>query len=340
MKMALKDLNPNPFKKEINKGNLNREIIDRLKSNMKELGFMGALPVVKHKGQVCMVCGHHRVQALKEVFNDEYEIEVTFHTYDDETLLRGMVVENVTQRSDEMKEMCDNLNAVRKYIKRNDVQQLDTVEMRKDGKKRGKNQHTIPGSVRDIYDWINKHGEAISRGKIENYLRVGNDLDKSILNSKDLSFDEARYLARLDKKDQKPLRKILKNVDRDRNTKSQLVTQYKQAPEHIKEKIKQEEIPIEDVEEAVFTDIQKDKPVDRYLPSIEDMMVKVDNTWIGIKDHIVTVSKKMSLFHKHKLFKEMNHDQKISMIKRVESTEKELKQFFVVIEKFKEGLKR
>jgi ParB-like chromosome segregation protein Spo0J len=66
MKLKISELNPNPFKKEINGGKLKEEIIKRIQANIKELGLMGSIPVFKKDGKYFLVAGHHRVEALKE----------------------------------------------------------------------------------------------------------------------------------------------------------------------------------------------------------------------------------------------------------------------------------
>jgi len=47
MELKLKELNSNPFKKEINGGKLNEKIVKKIKAHLKELGLMGSLPVFK-----------------------------------------------------------------------------------------------------------------------------------------------------------------------------------------------------------------------------------------------------------------------------------------------------
>ncbi len=60
----------------------------------------------------------HRIQALKEVYGNNFEIDVVIHKYNDDQLLRGMVIENLTQRAGDFKEEIDNLIAVRNYLKK------------------------------------------------------------------------------------------------------------------------------------------------------------------------------------------------------------------------------
>jgi len=40
MKLKIFQLNPNPFKKEINGGKLNDDIVEKIQANIKELGLM------------------------------------------------------------------------------------------------------------------------------------------------------------------------------------------------------------------------------------------------------------------------------------------------------------
>jgi len=117
MKLALKDINPNPFKKEINGGKLSETTIAKIKSNIKELGLMGALPVFKKDNKYYLVSGHHRHEALKREFGKDYQIEVIIHNYNDDQALRGMVIENLTQRDTNLTETGANLVAIRKHLR-------------------------------------------------------------------------------------------------------------------------------------------------------------------------------------------------------------------------------
>ena len=131
MKLKLSELNPNPFKKEINKGKLNEEVIHRIKANIKELGLMGSIPIFKKDNKYYLINGHHRVEALKRVFGKEYEVEVVKHNYNEEQILRGMVVENLTQRANDFKEEVENLTAIRDYLKSNSVQRVNTLILKR-----------------------------------------------------------------------------------------------------------------------------------------------------------------------------------------------------------------
>ena len=117
MKMKISDLHPNPFKKNLAGGKLNPEQVKKIRANIKELGLMGSLPIVKIDGKYCLVSGHHRIEALRQEFGKTYEVECTLHNYSEENMLRGMIVENLTQRAGEFREETDNLVIIRKMLK-------------------------------------------------------------------------------------------------------------------------------------------------------------------------------------------------------------------------------
>jgi hypothetical protein len=115
------------------------------------------------------------VQALKKL-NEKSLLEVTLHNYSDENVLKGMVVENITQRQDEPFEVSENLALIRKYLRScsSTEQHLKTQGKRADLEYGG-------GTIREISDWLNTNGEVMSIGKISEYLKVYDNLDRSLL---------------------------------------------------------------------------------------------------------------------------------------------------------------
>lgn len=67
---------------------------------------------------------------------------------------------------DELVEVTENLGAVRKYLKENAVQLMNSVGKRKDGRSLGSNQIQEPGSITQISEWLNQQGEVMSKSKI------------------------------------------------------------------------------------------------------------------------------------------------------------------------------
>jgi len=153
MKLKISELHSNPHKKEINKGHLDKEQVARIKSNIKELGLMGSMPVVIRNGKYHLISGHHRLQALKEVYGKDFQVEIIKHNYNDEQLMRGMIIENLTQRTDDFREINENLVMIRSYLKKNDCSNSEQSSKKLDTKGR-ENRQQEAGSIRHIADWL------------------------------------------------------------------------------------------------------------------------------------------------------------------------------------------
>jgi hypothetical protein len=173
MKLQLSQLQPNPFKKEINNGKLNETQIDAIRANLKELGLMGSLPVFQKDGQYFLISGHHRVEALKREFGKQYQIEVTIHDYSEDNILRGMIVENLSQRGNDFREELENVVLIQKHL---ETACSPNEQARKDVK--GINDN---GSVRDIANWLNKHGTVMAIGRISQLISMHSNLAPEVL---------------------------------------------------------------------------------------------------------------------------------------------------------------
>jgi ParB-like nuclease domain len=189
MKLKLTELNSNPFKKEINEGKLDKETVSKIRANIKELGLMGALPVFRKDNKYYLIAGHHRVEALKQEFGKDYSIEVDVKDYSTDQILRGMVVENLTQRDNEHSEETDNIIAIRDYLKDNKMLLDEHGQIisapgarmkscRADGRG-GKTDE--PGSPSQISLWLDKGSEYVmSIRKICNLIKVHEELSPAL----------------------------------------------------------------------------------------------------------------------------------------------------------------
>ncbi len=249
MKIKIKDLKPNPYKKFISGGKLNQEQVNKIKSNLKELGFMGALPIFKKNKKYYLINGHHRVEALKQTYGKGFEVECIIHNYNDEKVLRGMIIENLTQRTDELVEVTENLNIIRNHLKKicSPVEHISKTKPHE------------AGSIRDIAKWLNKNGEVMALGKISSYLKIYDNLDTKLLKKtiktqggvvkeKTISVKEAGNLARLDKKEQPKMKEILDKTKLNKDEKGKLITIYLNSKDNMKKKILKEEVDIMEVE--------------------------------------------------------------------------------------------
>ena len=93
----------------------------------------------------------------------------------EEQILRGMIIENLTQRANEFKEEVENLTAIRNYLKKTAVQPVNTHLS--DGRKAPPQNIQEQGSIRNIIAWLNKSGEVMSVGKVSSLLNIYDNLD-------------------------------------------------------------------------------------------------------------------------------------------------------------------
>jgi len=214
-------------------------------------------------------------------------VEVILHNYSDDNVLRGMVIENLTQRSDELFEVTENLAVVRMFLKDN-CSSAEQLLRKKDSLGRTQSREEEAGSIRNIYDWLNKNGEVMSIGKISEYLKVHDNLDRDLLEQTQncldksrnkenkISIEEAKSLARLDKKDQRKIREILDETGLDYKTKSKLVTQYLQSSDEIQEKVIDGDLNIEELE--IQREVEKNKKQYDEATKSKDDKIKIIRT--------------------------------------------------------------
>ena len=158
MKLQLSELKPNPFKKQISHGKLNKEQVDKIKANIEELGFFGSLPVFKKDNNYYLIAGHHRTQALKEIYGKEHQVEVVVSNYNEDQVFRGMVIENITQRTNDFMEMNENIVAIENYLNsKNEI--LSKLRESRDlqpNKLKHINTQNPEATSSDISFWIDK----------------------------------------------------------------------------------------------------------------------------------------------------------------------------------------
>jgi hypothetical protein len=299
MKIKISDLKPNPFKKNISNGELNREQIDKIKSNIKELGFFGSLPVFKKEDKYFLIAGHHRLQALKEVYGKDFEVKCEVENYNEDQVFRGMVIENITQRGQEFNETSENIQAVEDYLDEHKeiLEGLRGESPRNFSSEKGGNPRTNQITANDVAEWIDKNtGKVIKKDVIINYMNINNnlapslkkDVEKKHDKSKEerdednLNYSQAVILSGIkdeegkpDHKEQKELARVLNNTREQRvRNQSALITQYKKAPEEVKEQIKKGSIDLADISLAITQNNLREKKNGQVI--VQETSKKID----------------------------------------------------------------
>jgi len=75
MKVKVKDLKPNPYR-NFDTNPIDPQRVKEHERSIKEHGLWYPLMVRKKGADFQIVFGHHRVQALRNLHGDDYEIEV------------------------------------------------------------------------------------------------------------------------------------------------------------------------------------------------------------------------------------------------------------------------
>ena len=96
MKLNSRDLAPNPFR-DIKNYPFNKEKIENLKNSIEETGFWENILARKpaYANYYEIAYGHHRLEALRELFPEGIEIEIPVKELSDSLMLRIMANENM-----------------------------------------------------------------------------------------------------------------------------------------------------------------------------------------------------------------------------------------------------
>jgi len=92
MKIAVKDLEPNPFRK-MGQYPIDREKVEQLKTSIHETSFWDNILARKTDGHIQIAYGHHRLIALKEL--KIKEVDIPIRKIDDARMIQIMANENL-----------------------------------------------------------------------------------------------------------------------------------------------------------------------------------------------------------------------------------------------------
>lgn len=266
MKLKISELKPNPYKKQINKGKLDNETVKKIQSNIDELGLMGSIPIVKIGDAYHLISHHHRVEALKRTFGDGYHVDVDLKKYSQDQLLKGMVIENLTQRNNQYAEEEDNIVAVRNYLIKNKIMldndgKLITVR-RVDSNKKPRGYHGHDdieyGSVRQICLWLDKNsGAVIKKSTVADRIMVREKLSPVLSKYIEkgtggrapddvVTVKQATALVRATS-DHKEQEELLQAMRKAEGRPHELLSEYKIADDAVKEQVRSGEMDLKEV---------------------------------------------------------------------------------------------
>jgi len=309
MKIKIKEIEPNPFKKHIQNGKLNQNRIEMFKESIHH----GTLPenfrIRKYNGEYQVCSGHHRLESLKQVKGEDYEVFVDVVDFSDEQMLIDMVRENITQRDTDYHDTREGIVIARDWLqsKAQDINHFKPFKMVKhpqgnDGRFKEKDV-----TYKKIANFLSKNGKAISYVTVKNYLDVNDKLHPELLekvrkvtsgNDKkeiDVTVKQAMALSQFPKEEQKDLWKAMQNEE---GRPHEYLPKYKEAPEDIKQQVRKGEIRFKDIEDEIdrkeLKEEMKKRPKTVFIPNFSQRMKDFDRNVAKLERQIKIFSE---IFH-------------------------------------------
>lgn len=181
MKVKIKDLRPNPFRK-MDEYPLNYEKIEHLKSSINELDFWDNLVARNNKTEtnpneeIQIAYGHHRLLALHEIYGEESEetIDISVRSLPDKKMLKIMAEENNEYFLDDIRVIDLTIGSIGSWLAEHPEEARGQLHKPKDCS-HGNNLFLIKHGP--------KKGCIIGRINIGNFLPKGNWSDRKISES-------------------------------------------------------------------------------------------------------------------------------------------------------------
>ncbi len=115
MKVLIKDLKPNPFRK-MDKYPIDRQKVESLKTSIQNTEFWDNILARKKDNEIQIAYGHHRLIALQEI--GIKEIDIPIKDLDDVTMIRIMANENMTDWSSTTSVIVETIQVAKEYIEK------------------------------------------------------------------------------------------------------------------------------------------------------------------------------------------------------------------------------
>lgn len=115
MKVKIKDLLPNPFR-DMENYPIDEEKVESLINSIDETGFWDNILARKRGNNIEIAYGHHRLVALKKIFQPDDEVDIPVKELNDETMILIMANENNEVWGTSPKIVCETVRTVKKYL--------------------------------------------------------------------------------------------------------------------------------------------------------------------------------------------------------------------------------
>lgn len=325
LNVLIRELHPNPFKAQINEGKLDEEQVQRLMSSMKELDMMGAFIAFKKDDKYYLVNGHHRLEAYRRLKGDGHRVFVEVHDYKEDQVLRGMVVENFTQRTNDIQEEIENIILIYNYLQiQKDLKEDFSARGAKKSEYKGIGRPQSEVTAKDVSEWLNKHGKIMSERKIYELFSLHRGLAPSVMEhvkNKNLSDDPdtvpiktALKLATIeDKKEQERLANaLIKDESLTSDGQRTMIDIYKESSDQDKEDILTGRLQLADITKVDSPVLSQFEMQLEYMERSADLSIRVRRFGDGIRS-----------FRTQRLYETFSPAQRTALLDRLMSLKRE-----------------
>ena len=115
MKVTLRELKANPFR-DMGNYPINRGKVESLKSSIEQTEFWDNILARHGSTGIEIAYGHHRLTALRELYNDDHVIDIPVKDLDDSTMIRIMANENMEQWGVSAAIITETVKATRDFL--------------------------------------------------------------------------------------------------------------------------------------------------------------------------------------------------------------------------------
>ena len=297
MKVQIKDIKPNPFKKFINGGKLDKDRVEKLKESIEH----GTLPSIfyvrkNEDGTYELAHGHHRLEAMRQVRGNNFEVPIEVITYNDETMLVDMIRENLVQRDTDFRDTEESIVLARNWLGSGCQRAELFGTLHKEIQKRKKKFQILPNSNKSIAKFLSKQGKTISDDTIRNYLQIYDNLAPELHEKvmklecktkeeieKGIGLVTAFNLATIkDKDEQRLVAKKIKEEKLDWANARKTIARFKKADKETKKLIKSGALNLSDLKEETPLPNKQFKTEIELIAETESKFQEARNKWISV----------------------------------------------------------
>lgn len=115
LKISLGELKPNPYKKDIDGGRIDSNVVNQIIESANKTSFWEQFVVRQVEDEYQIAFGHHRLEAAVQMYGKKYEVSVQVEDYSDEQMLVALADENTGSEAT-MREQIDIVKLAKKYV--------------------------------------------------------------------------------------------------------------------------------------------------------------------------------------------------------------------------------